>query len=526
MQDMATPATTTVLSLKVVKRHLDKALKTFDEREQRINSQKFSLQAKINREMNSLIHIIEERKKQLVSQLDSLAQQKLQILSAHKQKVELSRTKMSNVLLEATTQVGHEEQEITVEFEPSTIQPQIEADMIFIRDKSEQIRQNCKDFGSVYSEQVAIDNCIASGEGLGFAINGRETIVTVDNLIDKLDLAAELVDNKRGASIKCDIKRENGRRTITYQPVSRGKHSLHIRINHRPIKGSPYPVAVTPSPESLRKPIRIIEGLSKPRGIATNSKGELIVAEYKSNYVSIIAQDGKKKAFGGFGTEHGKFNKPRGVAIDKDDNIYVSDSGNHRVQKFTSEGKFIATVGCMGSEDGQFNLPLGICFSKKKDRLYVCDQVNYRVQVFSAHLTFKRSFGSEGHSDGLFNFPENIAIDDSNTVLYISDYYNNRVQVFTADGQFIRSITHKSSAAISSTSSDKLKHPRAIAMDGGGVLYVSEWGSDGVCLFSSQGEFVELLGNKGGEQVDRVCGLAVDMNNCVIVSRYSKIEMF
>ncbi len=55
------------------------------------------------------------------------------------------------------------------------------------------------------------------------------------------------------------------------------------------------------------------------------------------------------------------------------------------------------------------------------------------------------------------------------------------------------------------------------------MLYVSEWESDGVCLFSSQGEFVELLGNKGGEQVDRVCGLAVDMNNCVIVSRYRDV---
>ncbi len=525
---MATPATTAVLSLKVVKRQLDKALKAFDEREQRINSQKSSLQAKINREMNSLIHIIEERKKQLITQLDSLAHQKLKILSAHKQKVELSRTKMSNVLLEATTQVGHEEQEITVEFDPTTILPQIEADMIFIRNKSEQIRQDCKDFGSVYSEQVAIDNCIAGGEGLRYAMDGRQTIVTVDNVIGKLNLAAELVDNKNGDSIKCSIERENGCQTITYLPVSRGKHILHIRVNDRPIQGSPYPVAVTPSPESLRKPIRIIEGLSKPRGVATNSKDELIVAEYKSNYVSIIAQDGRKRAFGGFGTEQGKFDKPRGVAVDKDDNIYVSDSGNHRVQKFTSEGTFIATVGCMGSENGQFNLPLGICFSKKKDRLYVCDQVNYRVQVFSANLTFKRSFGSEGCSDGQFNFPENIAIDDSNTVLYISDYYNNRVQVFTADGQFIRCITHKSSTAASKspTSVDKLKHPRAITVDGGGVLYVSEWESDGVCLFSSRGEFVELLGNKGGEQVDRVCGLAVDMNNCVIVSRYSKIEMF
>ncbi len=175
----------------------------------------------------------------------------------------------------------------------------------------------------------------------------------------------------------------------------------------------------------------------------------------------------------------------------------MSDSGNHRVQKFTSEGKFIATVGCMGSENGQFNLPSGICFSKKKDRLYVCDQVNYRVQIFSAHLTFKRSFGSEGHSDELFNFPKNIAIDDSNTVLYISDYYNNRVQVFTADGHFIRSITHKSSAATSSTSSNKLKHPWAIAVDGGACC-MSMSGRVMVCACSRhKGSLSSCLATRG-----------------------------
>ncbi len=105
-------------------------------------------------------------------------------------------------------------------------------------------------------------------------------------------------------------------------------------------------------------------------------------------------------------------------------------------KKFTSEGKFIATVGCMGSESRQFNLPLGICFSKKK--IDCTSAIKSTIECKSSlHISLQVLFGSEGHSDGLFNFPENIAINDSNTVLYISDYYSNRVQVFTADGQFI-----------------------------------------------------------------------------------------
>ncbi len=248
------------------------------------------------------------------------------------------------------------------------------------------------------------------------------------------------------------------------------------------------------------------------------------MAEYKSHYVSIIAKDGKKISFGGFGAEKGKFNNPRGVAVDKDDNIYVSDSGNHRIQKFTPEGCFVTAVGCMGSGNAQFNLPLGVCFNKNKERLYVCDQANYRVQSFAADLLYRRTFGSEGDEEGEFNFPENIAVDDAGT-LYVSDYYNDRVQIFTPEGQFLRSISHKSYNTVSSNS-DKLVHPRALAVDSGGVVYVSQWECDGVCLFSPQGEFVELLSNKECELVDRVCGLSVDSDNTIIVCRHSKIELF
>lgn len=57
------------------------------------------------------------------------------------------------------------------------------------------------------------------------------------------------------------------------------------------------------------------------------------------------------------------------------------------------------------------------------------------------------------------------------------------------------------------------------------MVYVSEWESDGVNLFSAQGEFMGSGGDKGGERVVRVCGIAVDQNDHLIVSRINKLEI-
>ncbi len=92
-----------------------------------------------------------------------------------------------------------------------------------------------------------------------------------------------------------------------------------------------------------------------------------------------------------------------------------------------------------------------------------------------------------GSEDGQFNLLSRILLLTIPTLCCIYRIITTQLMV--------RSITHKSSAVISPTSrsSNKLKHPRAIAVDSGGVLYVSEWECDGVYLFSSQGEFVVSL---------------------------------
>ena len=86
--------------------------------------------------------------------------------------------------------------------------------------------------------------------------------------------------------------------------------------------------------------------------------------------------------WGEFGAEAGQLNAPSGIAFDSSENMYVADGLNHRVQKFTKEGEFLATWGGLGSGDGEFNMPWGVTVDEFDD-VYVSDWRNDRIQKFT-----------------------------------------------------------------------------------------------------------------------------------------------
>ncbi|MFQ5940890.1 MAG: 6-bladed beta-propeller, partial [Nitrososphaerales archaeon] len=90
--------------------------------------------------------------------------------------------------------------------------------------------------------------------------------------------------------------------------------------------------------------------------------------------------------WGSKGSGDGEFNFPSGVGIDSSDNVYVVDISNHRIQKFTNDGKFIAKWGSKGSGDGEFNFPKGIAIDPS-GKIYVTDASNHRVQVFTVSVS-------------------------------------------------------------------------------------------------------------------------------------------
>ena len=78
----------------------------------------------------------------------------------------------------------------------------------------------------------------------------------------------------------------------------------------------------------------------------------------------------------------GELNRPSGLAFDADNNVYVVDSGNDRIQKFTKDGRFLAKWGTTGSGAGQFNMPWGIALDSEGN-VYIADWRNDRIQKFS-----------------------------------------------------------------------------------------------------------------------------------------------
>ncbi|WJW76622.1 hypothetical protein QVG61_05900 [Thiohalobacter sp. IOR34] len=119
-------------------------------------------------------------------------------------------------------------------------------------------------------------------------------------------------------------------------------------------------------------------------------------------------------SFGSAGSKEGQLFQPTNLALSPDGrSIYVSDSGNFRVQKFTLEGKYIRTYGGIGDAVGHFARPKGIAVDRR-ERLYVVDAAFENVQIFDKDGTPLLFFGEAGDKTGNINLPADIYIDYDN----------------------------------------------------------------------------------------------------------------
>ena len=176
-----------------------------------------------------------------------------------------------------------------------------------------------------------------------------------------------------------------------------------------------------------------------PAGMALDSQDNLYITDEWLNRVSIFDKDGNFLThWGSAGDGDGEFNGPSGIAVDQQDNLYIVDSRNHRVQKFTKDGGFLAKWGSFGSAEGQLDTPWGIALDQAGN-VYVADHKNHRVQKFTSQGEFVTHFGSYGTGKGQLNRPADVAVDPDGDV-YVSDWANHRVQVFGPDGRFVTSL--------------------------------------------------------------------------------------
>ena len=139
--------------------------------------------------------------------------------------------------------------------------------------------------------------------------------------------------------------------------------------------------------------------------------------------------------WGGYSTsELGKFYHPQQIAVDDERNIYVADTGNSRIQKFTYDGQFLSSWELPVFDNGEKQSPVGIAIYE--NNVYVVDEQQHTIQKFDNDGNFILKWGGYGTENSQFIEPRGITI-DSNGIVYVADSKNNRIQIFTSDGEFL-----------------------------------------------------------------------------------------
>ncbi|HEY5039980.1 MAG TPA: NHL repeat-containing protein, partial [bacterium] len=183
-----------------------------------------------------------------------------------------------------------------------------------------------------------------------------------------------------------------------------------------------------------------------PRGIAVDSHNDIYVADSRNHRIQKFSAKNWQliEEFGGFfnlgggdqkkleSTAPGKLNEPNGIAIGPDDMVYVIDTWNSRVQVFSPKGKNKRTF---TTDDGFFG-PREVV-SDANGFVYVADTGKHRIVKFDPKGKKVRAWGIKGDKKGEFNEPIGLALDQSGN-LYVADRLNFRIQVFNSDGQFLK----------------------------------------------------------------------------------------
>lgn len=181
-----------------------------------------------------------------------------------------------------------------------------------------------------------------------------------------------------------------------------------------------------------------VDGGGAPWGIAIDPQNNIYVSNLLGSIIKKFATSGSSiTQWGNNGTGNSQFNWPKYIALDNNINLYVADNMNHRIQKFTSNGTYITQWGSYGFGNGQFNGPCGIAVDKVNGWVYVGDSNNHRIQKFDLTGKFIMQWGRYGSGNGQFNFPEGDVEVDSTGAVYVVDNWNGRIQKFTSDGIYV-----------------------------------------------------------------------------------------
>ena len=241
-----------------------------------------------------------------------------------------------------------------------------------------------------------------------------------------------------------------------------------------------------------------------PAGVALDASGDVYVADTGNSRIEKFdARGNYLTQWGSYGAGNGQLHNPAALAVDASGNVYVVDNGNNRIEKFDSSGNYLAQWGSAGAGNGQFNFGtnVGIAYTSggiavdASGNVYVADTGNNRIEKFDSNGNYLAQWGTYGSGNGQFRSPIGVAVDASGDV-YVSDEYNARVEKFDPNGNYL---SYFGGTGV-------LNLPAGVAVDASGNLYVADSWDNRVAKFGPGGNYLA----QGTGYLNYVYGVAAD----------------
>ena len=500
--------TESLAPLKEIQVSLGAATKTVRSTKSDVETQGVSTATAIERSFDKLHEIIEQRKREMLENASSVTKRKLDRLTVQEKGFDIASGTIHSLVdfVEQNIENATEEELMTIHMQvlnrikeetrkhqcsSADLQPVEKANMMVQVDCEKELKNICQEKTSLLEFSV-------EGGGKINADVGKPTTVRVTcKSLNPVTIESKLT-SVRGTVRGKVQRKENDVYEIEFVPKVRGRYKMEITVNGLPVAGSPFPVFMKISPTQLDKPVKVIGGVEGPVGVAVNSAGEIIVAELKGNVVVLNKNGQRIHAIQK--SDHG-FETLDSVAVDNDDNIFVTDHDSKKLFKFNRKFELVTVI--QREQGMELFEPRGatVC----GEQVVVAYHNPPSVYIFSNNFVINKKVDLErfGITDTI---AVTVAIDEPDN-LYICDYSSGCVHVLSLKGQV---------KVLHSFGKDQLRYPRSICISEG-LVYVSDWIKHAVFIFTKEGKFVTSFGSFGTAEghFKFPTGLVVD-NDCIL----------
>ena len=196
--------------------------------------------------------------------------------------------------------------------------------------------------------------------------------------------------------------------------------------------------------------------LDNPTSFSVDNAGNLWILDSGMCQIKQFEAEGQLlSVLGDEGLDVNQLMSPNDLFIDPHENLWVADTDNNRLIKWTMEGKSLLVLGInevdededwliSGTETGEFDTPQAVTLDAQGN-IYAADTGNHRIQKFNSEGEFLLSFGSFGKAGGELYLPNQVAV-DGNGDIFVSEENGSRIQKFSNEGNFLFQINFPPSA--------------------------------------------------------------------------------